>query len=182
MMIKIVEKCVNALVGIGYWVIVPLFLFMLTVMFMQVIWRYILESPLTFSEELARYVFICFTFLGASIATAERGHIEINFTELGIAHFIKERVGQVRAAIFMNVVRDLFVIFCLSIVTYETYWLVVDQYRMGQISTAMGMPFWIVTGAMFLGLALSILHSVALIILNLSGRGPTGYEFMQGGQ
>ena len=80
----------------------------------------------------------------------------------------------------MNVVRDVGTIFCLSLVGYETYRLVVDQYVMGQTSTAMMMPFWIVTGTMFLGLALCILHSVALIILNLAGRGPMGYEFAEG--
>jgi len=85
-----------------------------------------------------------------------------------------------KAGIFMNVVRDLGTIICLSLVAYETYWLVVDQFKMGQVSTAMLMPFWIVTGSMFLGLALSILHSVALIILNLSGQGPMGYEFAEG--
>jgi TRAP-type C4-dicarboxylate transport system permease small subunit len=179
-MIKMLEKFVNALRGIEYWVTVPLFVLMLALMIIQVICRYILEIPLSFSEELCRYLFVCCTFLGAAIATAERGHIEINFTELGIDRFIKNRTGKMKAAIFMNVVRDLATILCLSLVAYETYALVADQFRMGQVSTAMLMPFWIVTGSMFLGLALCILHSIALIILNLSGRGPMGYEFAEG--
>jgi TRAP-type C4-dicarboxylate transport system permease small subunit len=179
-MIRILEKTVNALRGVEYWVVVPLFVLMLVLMIIQVIFRYLLEIPLSFSEELCRYLFVCCTFLGAAIATAERGHIEINFTELAIDRFIKSRTGQLRTAIFMNVVRDLTTILCLSLVAYETYALVADQFRMEQVSTAMAMPFWIVTGAMFLGLALCILHSVALIILNLSGRGPMGYEFAEG--
>lgn len=179
-MIKVLEKFVNALVGIEYWVTVPLFVLMLGLMLIQVICRYILEIPLSFSEELCRFLFVSCTFLGAAIATAERGHIEINFTELVIVRFIKGQTGQVRAAVFMNVVRDVGTIFCLSLVGYETYRLVVDQYVMGQTSTAMAMPFWIVTGTMFLGLALSILHSVALIVLNLAGHGPMGYEFAEG--
>jgi len=179
-MIRMLEKFVNALRGIEYWVTVPLFVLMLVLMIIQVVCRYILEIPLSFSEELCRYLFVCCTFLGAAIATAERGHIEINFTELAIGRFIKSPTGQMRAGIFMNVVRDLGAIVCLSLVAYETYWLVVDQFKMGQVSTAMLMPFWIVTGSMFLGLALCILHSVGLIILNLSGHGPMGYEFAEG--
>jgi TRAP-type C4-dicarboxylate transport system permease small subunit len=179
-MIRILEKFVNALVGIEYWVTVPLFVLMLGLMLTQVICRYLLEIPLSFSEELCRYLFVCCTFLGAAIATAERGHIEINFTELAIVRIIKGRIGQMRAAVFMNVVRDVGTIICLSLVAYETFRLVVDQYSMAQTSTAMAMPFWIVTGTMFLGLALSILHSVALIILNLAGHGPMGYEFAEG--
>lgn len=179
-MIKILEKFVNALRGIEYWVTVPLFVLMLVLMILQVICRYILEIPLSFSEELCRYLFVCCTFLGAAIATAERGHIEINFTELAIDRFIKDQTEKIKAGIFMNVVRDLGTIVCLSLVAYETYSLVVDQFKMGQVSTAMLMPFWIVTGSMFLGLALCILHSVGLIILNVSGRGPMGYEFAEG--
>ncbi|MDP2854846.1 MAG: TRAP transporter small permease subunit [Smithellaceae bacterium] len=179
-MIKIMEKFVNSLRGIEYWVTVPLFVLMLVLMIIQVVFRYILEIPLSFSEELCRYLFVCCTFLGGAIATAERGHIEINFTELAIVRFIKNPAGQMKAGIFMNIVRDLATILCLSLVAYETYMLVADQFRMGQVSTAMLMPFWIVTGSMFLGLTLSILHSVALIILNLSGRGPMGYEFAEG--
>jgi TRAP-type C4-dicarboxylate transport system permease small subunit len=179
-MIRILEKFTNALVGIEYWVTVPLFMLMLGLMLVQVICRYILEIPLSFSEELCRFLFVSCTFLGAAIATAERGHIEINFTELAIVRFIKGQIGQMRAAVFMNIIRDVGTIICLSLVAYETFRLVLDQYSMGQTSTAMMMPFWIVTGTMFLGLALSILHSLALIVLNLAGRGPTGYEFAEG--
>ncbi len=179
-MIRILERFVNALIGIEYWVTVPLFLIMLALMLVQVVCRYILEIPLAFSEELCRFLFVSCTFLGAAIATAERGHIEINFTEMAITRFVKSRTGRMKSAVFMNIVRDLGTIACLWLVAHETYALVVDQYRMGQVSTAMELPFWIVTGSMFLGLALSILHSAALIVLNLAGRGPMGYEFAEG--
>jgi TRAP-type transport system small permease protein len=179
---KVLEKIVNALTGVEYWVTVPLFIVMLSVMLLQVICRYILEIPLAFSEELARYLFVACTFLGAAIATAERGHIEINFVELAIVRFLKNPAGRIRAAILMNVLRDLGTVVCLSFVTYETYHLVTDQVKMGQISTAMEIPLWIVTASMFLGLALCILHSLALIVLNLAGRGPMGYEFAEGEQ
>ena len=149
-------------------------------MLLQVICRYILEIPLAFSEELSRFLFAACTFLGAAIATANRSHIEINFTELAIGRWIKTPTGQMKSAKFMNVIRDLGTIVCLAIVGYETYRLVFDQYVMKQTSTAMGFPFWIATGSMFVGLMLAIVHSFGLIILNLAGRGPMGYEFADG--
>jgi TRAP-type transport system small permease protein len=181
-MIRILEKFVKALTGIEYWVTVPLFVLMLGLMLTQVIFRYILEIPLAFSEELCRFLFAGCTFLGAAIATAERGHIEINFTELVIGSYIKGHAGQMRAAIAMNILRDVGTIICLAIVGYETFHLVFDQYVMKQTSTAMGFPFWIATGSMFLGLTLAIVHSLGLIILNIAGRGPMGYEFAEGGK
>ena len=119
-MITIIEKFVHTLRGVEYWVTVPLFALMLGIMLLQVICRYILEIPLAFSEELSRFLFAGCTFLGAAIATANRSHIEINFTELAIGRWIKSPAGQMKAAIFMNVVRDVGTIVCLAIVGYET--------------------------------------------------------------
>ena len=179
-MIRMLEKFVNALMGVEYWVTVPIFVVMLAVMLIQVICRYLLEIPLAFSEELCRFLFAGCTFLGAAIATAERSHIEINFTELAIVNFIKSHTGQMKAGIAMNVLRDVGTIVCLAIVAYESGHLVFDQFIMKQTSTAMGFPYWIATGSMFLGLCLAILHSLGLIILNVAGRGPMGYEFAEG--
>ena len=181
-MIKTIEKLNNALVRLQYWVTLPFFIFMLALMLAQVVCRYFLEIPLSFSEELARIIFVGCTFIGASIATAERGHIEINFLELAITKLIKTQSGRKRAALIMNLLRDLATIICLGLVANESYLLVKDQLEMQQVSTAMEMPLWIVTGSMFIGFVLCIIHSAILIILNLSGRGPMGYEFLEGGQ
>ncbi|PKM54158.1 MAG: TRAP transporter small permease [Firmicutes bacterium HGW-Firmicutes-5] len=52
---------------------------MIIVIFMQVIFRFIFNNPLSWSEELARYLFVWITFLGASICARERGHIGMDF-------------------------------------------------------------------------------------------------------
>lgn len=41
---------------------------MVTAVFLQVVFRYVLKMPLSWSEELARYAFMWTTFLGASVA------------------------------------------------------------------------------------------------------------------
>ncbi|MGI8931268.1 MAG: TRAP transporter small permease [Sphingomicrobium sp.] len=45
----------------------------------QVIFRYFFDSPLTWSEELARYLFIWCAFLGWLIATRRNSHLAMNF-------------------------------------------------------------------------------------------------------
>jgi TRAP-type C4-dicarboxylate transport system permease small subunit len=40
----------------------------------QVLWRYALRQPLIWTEELATYLFIWLSMLGAATATYERGH------------------------------------------------------------------------------------------------------------
>lgn len=175
---KTLAKFISALTKLEYYVTTPTFLIMLAIMFTQVLFRYALKMPLAWSEELARFLFVACTFLGAAIATAERGHIEINFTEMMINKIAKTQEGKMKAAIAMNVFRDLGTILCLVLVGWQAYLLVADQFISKSVSTAMAFPFWIITGFMLLGFILSILHSLGLIILNLGGYGPFGYEFM----
>lgn len=52
---------------------------MIIVVFLQVIFRFIFNDPLSWSEELARYLFVWITFLGAAICAREKGHIGMDF-------------------------------------------------------------------------------------------------------
>lgn len=55
--------------------------FLLTVMvitvFLQVIFRFIIHSSLPWSEELARYILVWISFLGASIGVKKKAHIGV---------------------------------------------------------------------------------------------------------
>lgn len=44
----------------------------------QVVWRYALNSPLTWSEEISRFLFAWIVFLGAAAAVREGTHIRID--------------------------------------------------------------------------------------------------------
>ncbi len=46
--------------------------------FVQVVFRYALESSLSWSEELARYLFVWVIFVGASVAVRRGQHIALN--------------------------------------------------------------------------------------------------------
>jgi TRAP-type C4-dicarboxylate transport system permease small subunit len=54
------------------------------VVFLQVLYRYILTQPLHWSEELARYLFVWLSILGATLGVQKRGHfgLEIFFRML----------------------------------------------------------------------------------------------------
>ncbi len=55
------------------WALSVMFGAMSVIIFMQVVWRYVLQSPLSWSEELARYLFVWVSFLG-SVTAARRGN------------------------------------------------------------------------------------------------------------
>lgn len=58
---------------------VVLFAAILFIMILQVTFRYVLNTPLTWTEELARYIFIWACYLGAPVATRRGNHVTITF-------------------------------------------------------------------------------------------------------
>jgi len=52
---------------------------LLLVLFLQVFTRYVLNDPLSWTEEAARYLYVYIVFLGASAAISDRSHVAIGF-------------------------------------------------------------------------------------------------------
>lgn len=67
---KVADKIAKFLVSLSFGT-------MTLLIFLQVIFRYVFKESLSWSEELATYLFIWLTFIGASIATRERTHINV---------------------------------------------------------------------------------------------------------
>lgn len=59
--------------------ITTVFSLMTVIIFVQVVCRYVLQDSLSWSDELARYLFIWLTFLGASVAFHEDTHIKVTY-------------------------------------------------------------------------------------------------------
>jgi TRAP-type C4-dicarboxylate transport system permease small subunit len=83
-LIRIAERSIDALA-------VALFAAMFACVLGQVVFRYFLGSPLVWSDELARYLFVWCSFLGWIVAARRRSH-------LGIA-MVGERLGARGAAV-----------------------------------------------------------------------------------
>jgi len=58
---------------------VALFMAILVVMVLQVTFRYALNTPLTWTEEMARYLYIWACYLGAPVALRRGNHVTIVF-------------------------------------------------------------------------------------------------------
>lgn len=83
-MVKSVIDSLNRLVK---WVLIILFFVMVIAVFLQVLFRFVLDQPLAWTEELARYLLIWITFLGAGYAMSVKAHpsIEVFFEKAGPA-------------------------------------------------------------------------------------------------
>lgn len=71
---KYVDKVVDSLQ-------VVLFSIIFVAVMMQITWRYIFNSPITWSEELSRFIFIWISLLGWSQATRSGQNIRITLIE-----------------------------------------------------------------------------------------------------
>jgi TRAP-type C4-dicarboxylate transport system permease small subunit len=69
---RLIEQVVNK-------VAIILFSVVFVTMLLQIFFRYVLDSPLVWTEELCRYLFIWTCFLGWTIALRQKSHIRISF-------------------------------------------------------------------------------------------------------
>ena len=105
----------------------------IVIMFVQVLFRYVFNQSLSWSEELARFIFVWLTFLGAAICVKERIHIGVEF--------LTERLTGKRKKYFELFQTALMTIFnvILSIIGFCWVWEV-----SGTLSPAMNLPLNIV--------------------------------------
>ncbi len=66
------ERCID-------WAAIVVFTTIFACVFGQVVLRYAFNNPMTWSEELARYLFIWCAFLGWIIASRRGGHLAMSF-------------------------------------------------------------------------------------------------------
>jgi TRAP-type C4-dicarboxylate transport system permease small subunit len=136
--------------GIG----VVLILVIAVVLSIQVFMRYVMDASLSWSEELARYLFIWLIYIGISYGAKVMRHIKI---DAGLYLFPKA------ARPFVVIIGDLvFLAFC-GVVIWYSYQLVLRQIMIEQHSPAMNIPMWMVYAAPMVGFALTAVREVQTI-------------------
>ncbi len=61
------------------WIIVIFYIMMMCIMFMQVVLRYVFNSPTSWAEEASRYLFIWICYLGAAMGISKKVHIGVDY-------------------------------------------------------------------------------------------------------
>ncbi|HEY4622298.1 MAG TPA: TRAP transporter small permease [Metalysinibacillus sp.] len=75
---------------------------MTAVMFAGVVWRYVFNSSLVWSEELTRYLFIWFVFLSASYAVTTKSHIRVDALNMMIPVKIRKYVNLIGSIVWVG--------------------------------------------------------------------------------
>lgn len=114
--------------------------FIMGIMVLNVLWqvftRFVIGSPSSFTDELARYLMIWVGVLGAAYISGRRMHVAIDLLP---AKLNKE--GQIKLKVFINII---IIVFCLAALVIGGLRLVYITYTLEQYSPALQIPLAIV--------------------------------------
>ena len=129
------------------------------VIFIEVICRYIFLIPTAWSEELARYLFILLSFIGAAYAYARHEHIEIDILNQ-IIQSSKKIHNKEKVKLLINMVGNISTMIFLLFFNQILWNFAMQINQLGQTSPTMRIPMVYVYLIAFLGGALSIVHCI----------------------
>ncbi len=148
-----ITRTLNGLAGIS-------FLAMVILTCWQVLTRYVLKNPSTWSEELVGYLFAWMSLLGASLVTSERGHMNIPIL---VEQF------NVRIQKGLNCFAEV-IAFLFSAVILLFGGVQITVLAMGQMTSSLGVPIGIFYVVLPLCGILNVIYTVLNIIDILKGQ------------
>lgn len=132
------------------YVVAFLLAMMSIVVFSQVVSRYVLHASLPWSEELARYILVWLTFLGASVGVKRNAHIGVEVVVKFLPPFPRKIVN------FITYILSL--VFFMILIIYGSKAVGVT---MTQCSPAMKIKMGYIYSAIAIGGILMMLHLIA---------------------
>ena len=121
----------------------------------QVFFRNVLNNSLSWSEELARYLFIWTIYIGISYGVKMDKHVAVDAVYSYMPKGVKKYYAMIAYALFL--------LFAVAIVYYGVT-VVGMQISSGQVSPAMGLPMQYVYVAPVVGMVLTVIRLVQKII------------------
>ncbi|KUO48813.1 MAG: hypothetical protein APF76_18200 [Desulfitibacter sp. BRH_c19] len=150
MILKIISEKINTVVEV---ILFSMLVTMTIAVFLQILFRYLLNAPLYWTEELSRYLMIWIVYLGSSVGIKRGAHV-------GFSYFVN-LVGPKIANWFYMMSFLGIAAFCVNI-TY--YGLIVALRNMKQLSPALQLPIGFVYMALPVAGVLCLIQLMPLII------------------
>jgi len=134
------------------WFLASIYVVMLFVATVQIIFRYVINKSLSWSQDTLIYLLIWSVFIGISLAIKKRKHIKVE-----LAYSVLSEKAQLYLMVFSNII---FIIFCAII----SYFSLMKVYKLifinPQVSESTGLSMWMIQIAVPLGFLLSIYRLV----------------------
>lgn len=104
---KVIDRIWAVIDKLVMWLMASCFGGMTVIIFAQVIYRYVLKSPLAWSEEIARYLFVWVSFIGSFVAARRKQHIGVELLvgkTRGTMRKVLEAFAHLITAVFFGVI------------------------------------------------------------------------------
>ena len=137
------------------WIAFVFFWALSSVIFLQFFTRYAMNDSATWTEEIARYLLICITFIGAAIGVRRNNHIQVDF----LYRILPKPLMRVMSTL-VDVARIAF----LGYATWLTFQLL--QRIGGQQMAVVNLPIGLVYSVVLVGFALMTWRSIDVAIAN----------------
>jgi TRAP-type C4-dicarboxylate transport system permease small subunit len=124
---------------------------MSAVTLMGVFFRYVMQSPFIWTEEVARYLMLWLGFLGIQLAMRRKVHVSIEV----LAGFLPPKILK-----FKNVLVNLLIAFFLVIILKESWLMTNNTIMMGQVLNIS--MFWV-----YISLPIGIFLTLLQLIINM---------------
>ncbi|MDR0998372.1 MAG: TRAP transporter small permease [Treponema sp.] len=152
-MYKTIKSINDYVVKAVNWLMVILMSLMTLFIFAQVIYRYVLRHPLSWSEELARYLFSAITLFGAVLLYRDNKHINMTL--------LKDLIKNKTAKTAIDILASLLVLFFLGIVIRYGFPMSSMMLKLNSFSSSM---VWLKIGYVYMLLPLSAVFSVLAVL------------------
>ena len=141
------------------WFLILMVTMMFVVVAINVFSRYVLNASLGWADELARFLFIYVSLLGAVVAYHDNEHVALDFVVV--------RIPSAWLQTFVRLIAQVLVVGALAVFTSSS-WMVASSAR--NVSPALYIPMSVVYGVMPVGGGLMFLLSIVKCWAILTGR------------
>lgn len=142
--------------GIIDYVLALILILIIALIFIQVFWRYVFNAAPSWTEEIAKYLFVWMTFIGAAIAFRDNVHIGVDF-------FVSVLPAPVRK--FMSALDKILIIVVSLVLAVVGFFWTVDSW--GMLSPAAGLQIAL---ALYAALPVGAILTVYYGIRNKKGK------------
>jgi len=136
-------------------------MFSVALVFFQIVMRYVFSHSLSWTEELARYLFLWQVWLGASFAVKKRAHLKITVLTDSLSGLPKKRVELLALILWFSV---------SFFLAYSGGKLALLLLQRGQVSPAMRMPMGYAYASVPIGCSLMCIRLLEQLWLTVRKR------------
>lgn len=128
------------------------------IMMFQVVMRYVFKSPVTWAEEACRYCFVYSVMLATGYCIRRGSMLKVDV----VIRMFPERVTHL-----LDIVAQVLAIVFCAIMLGPAIRVVASAYKVGNVSSALELPMWILYTSAPVGFFLGIIRGLQILILTV---------------